>query len=32
LLRVAREIANVFDALTHSRPYKKAWTVERAVA
>jgi putative two-component system response regulator len=25
-------LADVFDALTHSRPYKKAWTVEEAVA
>lgn len=25
-------IADVFDALTSQRPYKKAWTVERAVA
>jgi putative two-component system response regulator len=25
-------LADVFDALTHNRPYKKAWTVERAVA
>jgi putative two-component system response regulator len=24
-------LADVFDALTHSRPYKWAWTVERAV-
>ncbi|HVF12914.1 MAG TPA: HD domain-containing phosphohydrolase, partial [Actinomycetota bacterium] len=23
-------IADVFDALTHSRPYKEAWTVDRA--
>ena len=25
-------VADVFDALTHSRPYKEAWGVERAVA
>jgi putative two-component system response regulator len=25
-------IADVFDALTHQRPYKEAWTVEAAVA
>jgi len=25
-------VADVFDALTHSRPYKDAWTVDRAVA
>ncbi|MDX8413373.1 MAG: response regulator [Mariprofundales bacterium] len=25
-------VADVFDALTSERPYKKAWTVERAVA
>ncbi len=25
-------VADVFDALTHSRPYKGAWTVDRAVA
>jgi HD-GYP domain-containing protein (c-di-GMP phosphodiesterase class II) len=25
-------LADVFDALTHTRPYKEAWTVERAVA
>jgi len=25
-------LADVFDALTHARPYKEAWTVERAVA
>jgi putative two-component system response regulator len=25
-------IADVFDALTHDRPYKSAWSVERAVA
>jgi PAS domain S-box-containing protein len=25
-------IADVFDALTHERPYKKAWPVEEAVA
>ena len=25
-------IADVFDALTHARPYKAAWTVEAAVA
>jgi putative two-component system response regulator len=25
-------IADVFDALTHDRPYKKAWTLEEAVA
>ncbi len=24
-------LADVFDALTSSRPYKKAWTVEAAV-
>ena len=24
-------VADVFDALTHDRPYKQAWTVERAV-
>ena len=24
-------IADVFDALTHSRPYKEAWPIERAV-
>ena len=24
-------IADVFDALTTARPYKKAWTVERAM-
>jgi putative two-component system response regulator len=24
-------IADVFDALTHDRPYKKAWTVQQAV-
>ena len=25
-------VADVFDALTHERPYKSAWTVEQAVA
>jgi len=25
-------VVDVFDALTHSRPYKDAWTVDRAVA
>jgi PAS domain S-box-containing protein len=25
-------IADVFDALTHDRPYKRAWPVERAIA
>jgi putative two-component system response regulator len=25
-------VADVFDALTHTRPYKDAWTVEAAVA
>jgi putative two-component system response regulator len=25
-------VADVFDALTHTRPYKKAWSVERACA
>ena len=25
-------VADVFDALTHERPYKEAWTVEAAVA
>jgi putative two-component system response regulator len=25
-------VADVFDALTSQRPYKRAWTVERAVA
>ena len=25
-------IADVFDALTHERPYKEAWSVDRAVA
>lgn len=25
-------VADVFDALTHNRPYKSAWNVERAVA
>jgi PAS domain S-box-containing protein len=25
-------VADVFDALTHSRPYKAAWTVQEAVA
>lgn len=25
-------VADVFDALTHERPYKHAWTVEKAVA
>lgn len=25
-------VADVFDALTHARPYKRAWTVEEAVA
>jgi len=24
-------VADVFDALTHERPYKKAWSVDRAV-
>jgi HD-GYP domain-containing protein (c-di-GMP phosphodiesterase class II) len=24
-------IADVFDALTHARPYKEAWPVERAI-
>lgn len=24
-------VADTFDALTHSRPYKEAWTVERAI-
>jgi HD-GYP domain-containing protein (c-di-GMP phosphodiesterase class II) len=24
-------VADVFDALTHDRPYKKAWTVEAAL-
>ena len=25
-------VADVFDALTHDRPYKRAWPVEAAVA
>jgi hypothetical protein len=25
-------VADVFDALTHERPYKQAWPVDRAVA
>jgi len=25
-------VADVFDALTHARPYKAAWPVERAMA
>src|SRR5207253_7785335 len=25
-------VADVFDALTHARPYKEAWTVSEAVA
>src|SRR4028119_545702 len=25
-------IADVFDALTHDRPYKEAWSVEKALA
>ena len=25
-------VADVFDALTHERPYKKAWPVEQALA
>ncbi len=25
-------VADVFDALTHERPYKRAWPVERALA
>ena len=25
-------LADVFDALTHARPYKEAWSVDRAVA
>jgi putative two-component system response regulator len=25
-------VADVFDALTHQRPYKPAWPVERAIA
>ncbi|RYZ81239.1 MAG: hypothetical protein EOP06_23870, partial [Proteobacteria bacterium] len=25
-------VVDVFDALTHERPYKKAWTVEAALA
>jgi cyclic di-GMP phosphodiesterase len=25
-------LADVFDALTHSRPYKEAWAIEQAVA
>jgi putative two-component system response regulator len=25
-------VADVFDALTHERPYKEAWPVEKAVA
>jgi len=25
-------VADVFDALTHDRPYKSAWPVERAIA
>jgi putative two-component system response regulator len=25
-------VADVFDALTHERPYKQAWTVEKAVS
>ena len=25
-------VADVFDALTHDRPYKRAWPVERAIA
>jgi putative two-component system response regulator len=25
-------VADVFDALTHERPYKSAWTVEEALA
>lgn len=24
-------VADVFDALTHERPYKEAWPVERAI-
>jgi putative two-component system response regulator len=25
-------VADVYDALTHERPYKSAWTVSRAIA
>ena len=25
-------VADVFDALTHARPYKEAWPVEKALA
>jgi putative two-component system response regulator len=25
-------VADVFDALTHDRPYKQAWPVEKAIA
>ncbi|HEX2693827.1 MAG TPA: HD domain-containing phosphohydrolase, partial [Gemmatimonadaceae bacterium] len=25
-------VADFFDALTHSRPYRRAWTVERTIA
>ena len=24
-------VADIFDALTHERPYKKAWAVEEAI-
>ena len=30
--QLARQLADVFDALTTARPYKKAWSVEDAVA
>ncbi len=29
--RIDRRVADVFDALTHSRPYKEAWPLPRAV-
>ncbi len=25
-------VADVFDALTHERPYKEAWPLERAIS
>ena len=25
-------VADVFDALTHDRPYKRAWTIEEALS
>jgi putative two-component system response regulator len=25
-------VADVFDALTHDRPYKSAWSIDRAIA